>query len=551
MARPKPSATDGAGALALTRTTAALRSAARIARLGGWEVDVVTQQTFFSPELCELLGAPSMPPIPIAEANLFWLEPDRAPFLAAVEHATRQGERLAFEGRSLGPDGAMHWWRLLGEPEFADGRCIALRGAAQDITEWREALERETAAVRAADEMSGFLATMSHEIRTPLNGVLGMAQVMGRNKLSADQRERLGVIETSGEALLSLLNDLLDLSKIEAGKIELEDGIVDAEQLAAGVRVFSELVREKDVRLEVTLAPEARGCWAGDPHRIRQILHNLVSNAVKFTQEGAITVQIGRVGGRLTLRVQDTGIGIAPGRIASVFDRFVQADASTTRRYGGSGLGLTIARDLAALMGGALTIESVAGVGTTCTVGLPLAPAAMEARAPLAEEVRTPTPGLRVLAAEDNETNQMVLKSLLGAVGIEPVIVANGREALDAWRAEPWDIVLMDIQMPVMDGLAATWLIRADERRGGRPRTPIIALTANAMAHQRASYLAAGVDEMVAKPISIAALMRTMDALLPSDGAEDDGPAETAQEAHSRSPTDAGRRTHTGDAHPT
>ena len=275
-------------------------------------MNFVTQQTFFSSELCELLGSPPLPDMPIDDALMFWIETDRPAFQAALDQAAAGGQRLRFEGRSTTDNGVVRWWRLLGEPEFAGGRCVAIRGAAQDITDWKIALERERAAVRAADDMSGLLATMSHEIRTPLNGVLGMAQAMGRDELSPRQRQRLGVIESSGGALLSLLNDLLDLSKIEAGQVVLERGVLDTQSLADGVRsVFSPLVRDKGVALSVTLKPAARGCWAGDSNRIRQVLHNLVSNAVKFTHKGSVAVCISQVAGRLILRVRDTGIGIA------------------------------------------------------------------------------------------------------------------------------------------------------------------------------------------------------------------------------------------------
>jgi PAS domain S-box-containing protein len=508
--------------LSLTRTAAALRSASKIAHVGGWEVDFIKREALFSDELCELLGSPPLPAMPISESVLHWLEGDRAALQAALDRTEQQGERLTFEGRTLAPDGSMIWRRLFGEPVMIDNRCVAIHGAAQDIADWLSVLECERNAIRTAEAMSGFLATISHEIRTPLNGVLGMAQAMARGRPSPQQRQRLEVIETSGEALLSLLDDLLDLSKIEAGKILLEDGIVNTQQLAEGVRAtFSELLLRKDVRLDVTLEPGARGDWEGDPGRIRQVLHNLMSNAVKFTLQGSVSICISHVRGRLSLQVQDTGIGIAQSKIVDVFDRFVQGDASTTRRYRGTGLGLTISRDLVTLMGGELLVESVEGVGSTFVVNLPLLRAA--AAGPQTLEVEEPPSaiqlrsGLRVLAAEDNPTNQLVLRTLLATVGVEPVMVGNGQEALDAWSGEVWDVVLMDIQMPVMDGLTAVRRLRAAERGGGRRRTPIIAVTANATAHNKAEYLAAGMDDLIAKPIQMATLIQTMDSVLEAD----------------------------------
>jgi PAS domain S-box-containing protein len=514
-----------ARALELDRTAAALRSAFRIAHVGGWEVDFVTSQVLFSPEICEMLGRPPMPAMSVAEGLMFWCDEDRARYEEALTRVEAKGERLLFEGRTAGTGQS---WRLFGEPVFEGGRCVALRGAAQDISDWRDAVERERAALHAAEAMSGFLATMSHELRTPLNGVLGMAQSMARGELSVPQRERLATIEASGAALLSLLNDLLDLSKIEAGKIELEDGVVDIDVLADEARsVFSALIGDKDVTFSVSAADDARGCWRGDPTRIRQVLRNLVSNAVKFTDQGSIRVSFAPLTEGLALKVQDSGIGIAADKLAAVFERFVQADASTTRRYGGSGLGLTICRDLVVLMGGEILTESVEGQGTTFTVNLPLERVARPAKAPDAAAVeQAPIAGaLRVLAAEDNPINQIVLRTLLGEVGVEVTIVGDGREALEAWRDGHWDIVLMDIQMPVMDGMTSVRSIREVERVEGRVRTPVIAVTANAMTHQLAAYRAAGMDAMVAKPINLASLLGAMDAVLAPEETE---PAQVA-----------------------
>jgi signal transduction histidine kinase len=406
---------------------------------------------------------------------------------------------------------------------MADMRVALARSEAAEAR-LSEALTRVEAASRAKSE---FLATMSHEIRTPLNGVLGMAQAMDRGELADPQREKLRMISISGQALLTLLNDLLDLSKIEAGKIELEDGVVDVEVLAQGAAVFLPLVQDKDVVFSVNVEPGMQRHWRGDAQRIRQVLHNLISNAVKFTHHGSVSVRIAEQAAALTLCVEDTGIGVAAERLTQVFEPFVQADASTTRRYGGSGLGLAICRDLAGLMGGTLNAVSVEGRGSIFTLTLPLEAAeAPEAAAPnqACEPCATPAlDGLRVLVAEDNPMNQMVLRTLLEAGGITPVMVANGAEAVEAWKTGLWDIVLMDIQMPVMDGVAATRDIRAAERERGVKRTPIVALTANAMGHHRAEYLAADMDALVPKPISLANLLETMSRVLDLAAAGEDG----------------------------
>jgi len=380
----------------------------------------------------------------------------------------------------------------------------ALEAARNRLTEAKDQAE---AASRAK---SDFLAIMSHEIRTPLNGVLGMTQAMAFHDLSDAQRERLDVVRQSGEALSAIVNDVLDLSKIEAGKLALESIAFDlgAVMRDAGA-AYGALAAGRGLDFQLSV-DSAEGLYLGDPTRVRQILFNLISNALKFTEAGAITVSARRLSVGVMLEVADTGVGIAPDALPDLFLKFTQADVSTTRRYGGSGLGLSICRQLAEMMGGSIRVESREGEGSRFIVTLALprvgdaAPAAAAAPAP-AEAPRPDRP-LRILAAEDNAVNRLVLKTLLEQVGLEAVTVENGALALAAWESEPWDLILMDVQMPVMDGPDAARAIRAVEAREGRPRTPILALTANAMAHQIQSYLAAGMDGHVAKPIEALAL---------------------------------------------
>ena len=383
------------------------------------------------------------------------------------------------------------------------------------------AQERELAAADANRAKSTFLATMSHEIRTPLNGVLGMAQALAVDELSPAQRERVAVIRESGEALLAILNDVLDLSKIEAGKLELEETEFDLGEIARGAHsAFTALANKKGLSFALAIDDEAKGTYLGDPTRLRQILYNLISNALKFTTTGEIRVEASRVDGALRLSVSDTGMGIPGERLAELFSKFVQADASTTRQYGGTGLGLAICRELAERMGGDIRAESEPGRGSRFTVTLPI-PRVGDARtASTAPAIAEPTASLslRVLAAEDNSVNQLVLKTLLHQIGIEPTVVDNGLQALEAWENGAWDVILMDVQMPHMDGLAATRAIREREARTGRARTPILALSANAMAHQIAEYLAAGMDNHVAKPIDARKLFLALEASL--DGEE-------------------------------
>jgi two-component system, sensor histidine kinase len=382
-------------------------------------------------------------------------------------------------------------------------------------------MEARDAANAANIAKSQFLANMSHEIRTPLNGVLAMAEVMDRSELSDVQRERLGVVRQSGEQLLAVLNDVLDLSKIEAGKLELVDQDFDLERVAGSVfDGFGALAAEKGLAFEVEVAPAARGAWRGDADRLRQILANLVSNAIKFTAKGAVTARFEAAdAGGLRLSVTDTGIGIAGDKILTLFEKFTQADSSTTRQYGGTGLGLAICRELAQLMGGQVSALSQEGSGSTFIVELPFA------RGSGLVQVEAPSPAadvqsgrVRVLAAEDNMVNQKVLKAIVEPMDVELTMVGDGRAAVDAWRSGAFEVILMDIQMPVMDGITAAKAIRAAELAERRPRTPILALTANALVHQVEEYLAAGMDGHVAKPIEISKLYDAMNRAL-SDAA--------------------------------
>jgi signal transduction histidine kinase/CheY-like chemotaxis protein len=377
--------------------------------------------------------------------------------------------------------------------------------------------EAEAAAANAAK--TTFLATMSHEIRTPLNGVLGMLQVMEADGLSETQRERLRIVRQSGEGLTAILNDVLDLAKIEAGRLEVETVAFDLPELLVGCHhAFSAPAIEKGLRYTLTIAPEARGLYHGDPQRLRQVVGNLLSNAVKFTSQGAVDLSARLNDGALEIAVSDTGAGVAPDNLDRLFGKFSQLDASSTRRHGGTGLGLAICRELCGLMDGAIDVASAVDHGSTFTVSLPadrLSPApAAQTTARLADPATPSRSPLRVLAAEDNHVNQLVLRAILGQAGIEPEMVANGAQAVSAWREGDWDLVLMDVHMPVMDGIAATQEIRGREVAEGLARTPIIALTANAMSHQVRALLAAGFDDHVAKPIDVATLFLALDRAL-------------------------------------
>jgi PAS domain S-box-containing protein len=382
-----------------------------------------------------------------------------------------------------------------------------------------EALAQALARAEAANEAkSAFLAIMSHEIRTPLNGVLGMVQAIAADELAPVQRARLQVVRQSGETLLAILNDVLDLSKIEAGRLELESITFSLSAVAAGCQAaFTNVAMSKGLSFLFAIDDDAQGVYQGDPTRVRQILYNLLSNAMKFTAAGEVSVRLSRLKDNLIIVVKDTGMGMTPEQKERLFQKFAQADASTTRKFGGTGLGLAIARELAVAMGGDIEAQSALGEGATFTVrlGLPwVGPDVEGPHAPMAQGVvrdQADFEALRVLVAEDNEINQLVIRTLLQQVGVDPFIVANGQLALEAWATAAWDVILMDIQMPEMDGPTAARLIRERESEIGRARTPIIALTANAMTHQIADYVAAGMDDHVAKPIEALRLFSALE----------------------------------------
>ena len=441
-----------------------------------------------------------------------------------TETALRQGQRLA----ALAPLFTIVMFTV----QFWAARA-QLSNVWDELIDAREAAEhRERAADAANRAKSQFLATMSHELRTPLNGVLGMAQALTSDGLTSIQRERVSVIRHSSENLLAVLNDLLDLSKIETNSLELETVEFDLERLVRGVAAaYEPLAAKKGLRFVCEVAEEARGRYAGDSARIRRVLYSLTDNAVKFTQNGTVTLCVDRAEGqgRIRFRVIDSGIGIGEDDLSHLFETFFQADASLTRRYSGAGIGLAVCSELSSLMGGDIDASSQLGQGSVFTLTLPLkqvGAAEMTIGAAPAAEATDDASELHVLAAEDNPTNQLVLKTLLAPAGIKPVLVSDGRQAVEAWEAQTWDIILMDIQMPEMNGVEATTAIRRRERESGRARTPIVAVTANAMTHQLAEYRAAGMDGVVAKPVEVASLFSVMEQVL----ARDDAP-ESAIEA--------------------
>jgi signal transduction histidine kinase/CheY-like chemotaxis protein len=386
--------------------------------------------------------------------------------------------------------------------------------------------QRLAAEARSASDMkSAFLANMSHEVRTPLGGVLGAAELLAATTLDREQRVLVQTVAHSAEHLLGVVNQVLDLSKIEAGKVEIEDAIVDIRASAQLVlSMFQKMAREKGVALDLTVGADVPPHVRGDPLRLRQVLANLLSNAVKFTDAGRITVTVAIApntgsGRRIVMSVEDTGVGITDEAMTRIFDAFAQGDVSDARRYGGTGLGLTISRFLVRLMDGDLRLESRLGEGTHAVVDLPLRPVTVlgAAASPQAAKPEGPAP-LTVLIADDNATNRLLLSRMLEPMVREVRQSEDGAGAVEAWRSGGVDLLLLDIQMPVMTGVEAAATIREEERQAGRMPVPIYSISANAMPHQVEVYESAGMNGHLSKPFRKADLAALVVRHRPEDG---------------------------------
>lgn len=408
--------------------------------------------------------------------------------------------------------GRVSTWTPDGKPEWISGTHIDITQRKEQEAEYLRAREE---AVAANEAKSRFLAAMSHEIRTPLNGVLGMADVLSREIRDPSKRAKIQLIKNSGEALVRILNDILDFSKIEAGKIELAEAPFVPEALLKRVAdIYEPKARESGIGFSVVMQGETGAHRVGDEIRLAQILNNLISNAIKFTNEGEVKVSLTATPENVEFVVQDTGIGMSAEALETIFDAFTQADASITRRFGGTGLGMSITRRLADLMNGTISVESEEGAGTTVTAAFPLPVA--EVKTDQANDTASDdlgpawSAGRRVLVADDNQINLEVLGAFLRSLDFECHMVPDGQRAIAAFTDGKFDLVILDIQMPDMGGGEVLAGIRALEARSGSVPVPVFACTANVMPEQVRGYLNQGFDACVAKPVSRDTLAREL-----------------------------------------
>jgi len=491
-------------------------------RLGLLEVDNEEVITFANQSFCEMSGY-ALSELLGEKASLLFAKEEQAAILQQKNELRKQGHSDAYEISLCNKKGEPRWWLISGAPQYNDkGEMVGSIGIHLDITKQKkleyELMEAKLQAEKSAQAKEIFLANMSHEIRTPMNAIMGMSHQLNKTTLNSRQSLFLDAIHNSAEHLLVIINDILDISKIEAGKLNLENiGFSLSAIVKSAMQVMQHKAEEKGLILSASIDENISPVLIGDPYRFKQVLLNMISNAVKFTERGAIGVncclQDKANGGQLLrITITDTGIGMDEVFLGQLFTNFSQEDDSVARKYGGTGLGMSICKKLIELMSGSIEVHSRKHEGTSITFTLPFK-TGRESDLPAKEEINFNSSllkGSRILLVEDNEMNRLVATTVLENYEIDFVEAVNGEEAISLLASEKFDLVLMDVQMPVMNGIEATKNIRKNISTS----IPIIALTANAIKGESDKCLAAGMNAYISKPFEEAVLVRTIASLL-------------------------------------